>query len=404
MESCINTPINNKATSTLEVGSLIFSFDSHLDDFTLCVVKHGEVVSTIKNLPASRKALKAQASLLQNGVAVVEGSSTAHPLLWELKRLNVEVGMVNPLKVRNLRRGFFKDCKNDRIDAAASAMVVDRMREKPREPGDTELRILARHLQSLTKRLTQVKLKAWWLLYNLNTNYRKCFDDLFCKASRILLEQYTPQDLEEMSLEELEEALRSAYPRYDSEKARLVKGLLEDGLRGNVGQGGVMVLRDLLRELRDLERRIEETEKYLVRLVEERFGESLKLLQTIPGVSAEQAAVILAELGDVNRFPTVDKVVAFAGLDPKVRESGKWKGKRKLSKKGSPTLRTVLYRTAMGCRFKNPVVNAEYERMRSEGRSYKEALVSSSRKLLKVVYAVLRDRKPFYVPENLPDP
>jgi hypothetical protein len=43
--------------------------------------------------------------------------------------------MVNPLKVRNLRLGLFEDCKNDRIDAAASAMVVDRMREKSREPG-----------------------------------------------------------------------------------------------------------------------------------------------------------------------------------------------------------------------------------------------------------------------------
>ncbi|MEM3650426.1 MAG: transposase [Candidatus Jordarchaeaceae archaeon] len=137
---------------------------------------------------------------------------------------------------------------------------------------------------------------------------------------------------------------------------------------------------------------------------EERFDEDLRLLQTIPGISAEQAALILAELGDVRRFPTVDKVVAFAGLDPKVRESGKWKGKRKLSKKGSPTLRATLYRAAMGCRFKNPVVEAEYERRRSDGRSYRESLVSASRKLLKVVYAVLRDRKPFHLPENLPNP
>lgn len=390
---------------------MVFGFDSHLDDFTLCTIKHGEVASVTKNIPASRRALKEQANILlqqedglEAAVVVIEGCSTAHPLLWELKRLGMEVGMVNPLKVRNLRRGFFKDCKNDRIDAAASAMVVDRMRQKPREPGDTELRILARHIQPLTKRLTQVKLKAWWLLYNLNTNYRKCFDDMFCKTSRTLLEQYTPQDLEEMSVEELEEALRSVYPRYDSEKAQLVKELLEDGLRGNIGQGGVAVLRDLLKELKDLEGRIEETEKCLVKLVEERFGESLRLLQTIPGVGAEQAAIILAELGDVNRFPTVDQAVAFAGLDPKVRESGKWKGKRKLSKKGSPILRAALYRTAMGCRFKNPVVGAEYERMRGEGRSYREALVSSSRKLLKVIYAVLRDRKPFYTPENLPDP
>lgn len=90
---------------------------------------------------------------------------------------------------------------------------------------------------------------------------------MFCKTSRALLEKYTPQELEEMSLEELEEALRSVYPRYNSQKAQLIKELLEDGLRGNIGRGGVAVLRDLLKEPKDLEVRIEEAERHLVKLV-----------------------------------------------------------------------------------------------------------------------------------------
>lgn len=163
------------------------------------------------------------------------------------------------------------------------------------------------------------------------------------KQAALFPKKCTPQDLEEMRLEALEEVLRSIYPRYNSQKAQLIKELLEDSLRGNIGQGGVAVLRDLLKELKDLEVRIEEAERYLAKLVEEHLREDLRLFQTIPGVSVEQAALILVELGrDVSRFPTVDKVVAFAGLDPKVRGSGKWQGKRKLSKKGSPTLRAPL--------------------------------------------------------------
>ncbi|MEM3650423.1 MAG: hypothetical protein QW831_06850 [Candidatus Jordarchaeaceae archaeon] len=85
MESCKNKPINNKATSARKVGGgMVFGFDSHLDDFTLCTVECGEVVSLIKDIPASRKALGAKASLLQGGLIVVEGCSTAHPLFWEL--------------------------------------------------------------------------------------------------------------------------------------------------------------------------------------------------------------------------------------------------------------------------------------------------------------------------------
>ena len=403
MESCAFPPMRSKATPS-EGGDLpVAGFDTHLDGFTLCLMSRGEVLSTAR-APASRSALREEARRLRGCRAAAEGCPTAHPLVWELRRLGVDAGLVNPHKVRNLRKGFFKDCKNDRIDAEAVATLVDRMREKPRDPGDGELRTLARHHHSLTERLVQVKQRAWWILYQLNTNYRKCFSDVFCKTSRRLLSRHTPQELEEMPLPRLEEALREANPRYGPERARLrarlIRDLLRDGLRGNPGPGAVAVLRDLLREMESLEERISETLSLLVRLAGERRGEELSLLRTIPGVTAERAALILAELGDVGRFPTVDKVVAYAGLDPKVRESGRWRGRRKLSKRGSPALRAALYRTAMGARLSNPVIGAEYKRMRSRGKSHKEALVAASRKLLKIIYAVLRDKKPFHTPEN----
>lgn len=69
----------------------------------------------------------------------------------------------------------------------------------------------------------------------------------------------------------------------------------------------------------------------------------------VPEFGRKMIAVLRAELGDVSRFHRADQVVAYAGLDIEVKESGKWKGQAKLSKRGSGRLRRILYMTAVRC-------------------------------------------------------
>jgi len=94
--------------------------------------------------------------------------------------------------------------------------------------------------------------------------------------------------------------------------------------------------------------------------------------------------------------------VAFAGLDPSVVESGKFKAREHhISKRGSPHLRKALYQAANSCVRCNPVLRKVYLRKRKQGLSHRAAVCVAARKLVHILHAMSVNRKPFYVPEDI---
>ena len=116
-----------------------------------------------------------------------------------------------------------------------------------------------------------------------------------------------------------------------------------------------------------------------------------KLLESIPGIGETIATVLVAEIGEIENFKGSKALVAFAGIDPRVKQSGKGlKHNTRLTKRGSPYLRQALFQAAAVARQHDPQLKEYYEKKRSEGKRYKEATVATSRKLLYRVYAVLK--------------
>ncbi|MBQ3339862.1 MAG: IS110 family transposase, partial [Atopobiaceae bacterium] len=120
---------------------------------------------------------------------------------------------------------------------------------------------------------------------------------------------------------------------------------------------------------------------------------------TIPGVGTVLGAGILGEVGDVARFASAKKLLAFAGCDPSVFESGEFVGSRAhMSKRGSPYLRWYLWLAADRARMYDPALGAYYAKKRSEGKCHKVAVSAVVRKLVSIIYAVLRDGTPYACP------
>src|SRR3989442_1703495 len=116
-----------------------------------------------------------------------------------------------------------------------------------------------------------------------------------------------------------------------------------------------------------------------------------KGLQSVPEFGHKTVAVLRAELGDVTRFQRSDQVVAYAGLDLEVKESGKWKGQSKLSKRGSGRLRRILYMAAVrSIRLKDSSFGAYYHRLVARGMKGGEALMAVMRKMLIVAYRLFK--------------
>jgi transposase len=150
-----------------------------------------------------------------------------------------------------------------------------------------------------------------------------------------------------------------------------------------------VVVRTLALHLLDLRARVAELDGALADLLRS-DPTSQQLQGQVPGLGPTWTATIRAELGDVSRFSRVDQVVAYAGLEPRTHDSGRFAGQRRLSKRGPGALRHALYMATLVAVRCRPEWRAQYQRLLDRGRAKKEALTILSRKLLKVIYHLLR--------------
>jgi transposase len=122
-------------------------------------------------------------------------------------------------------------------------------------------------------------------------------------------------------------------------------------------------------------------------------------ITTIPGIGPVLGATIISEIGDFSTFTSAEKLVAFAGIDPSVMQSGNFEGTRgKMSKRGSPHLRRALWLAAQCAAMQEwSIFRAYYLKKISEGKHHYTAIGAVARKLTYTIFAVLRDNKP-YVP------
>jgi len=127
-----------------------------------------------------------------------------------------------------------------------------------------------------------------------------------------------------------------------------------------------------------------------------------QLLLSIPGVGEVTAATILGEIGDISNFNTAKQLVAYAGLDPSVYQSGSFRAKNtKISKRGTPYLRKALFQAVSAAVRKrpngpcNPVLYEYYTSKVNSGKPPKVALVATCNKLLRIIYGMLSSKTEF---------
>jgi transposase len=114
--------------------------------------------------------------------------------------------------------------------------------------------------------------------------------------------------------------------------------------------------------------------------------EARVIADMMPGVSHDQAAALLVALGD-KAFESRDQLVAFVGLDVRLRQSGNWVGKQVLSKRGNGYLRKVLFQIGWGLMMHQAEYRKLYEEMRARGKNYKTCIIALARKFLRFLFA-----------------
>ena len=216
--------------------------------------------------------------------------------------------------------------------------------------------------------------------------------DLGAPAVLHLLSRYSSaQALAQVALDELQQVLEEVSERHwGRAQAQALHDLAQHSAASTRAVSArAVVVRTLALHLLDLHARVAELDAALADLL--RSDPPSQLLQgQVPGLGPTWTATIRAELGDVSRFSRVDQVVAYAGLEPRTHDSGRFAGQRRLSKRGPGALRHALYMATLVAVRCRPEWHAQYQRLLDRGRAKKEALTILARKLLKVIYHLLR--------------
>jgi transposase len=176
------------------------------------------------------------------------------------------------------------------------------------------------------------------------------------------------------------------------------KNLTQEKLRLKSGIKSPVVQRQIKRHIRFLEEQLKDINDEIASLCtqSEELNSDTQLLVTIPGVGLATAAKFLAEVPPLHLFHSAAQLVAYAGLSPEHRQSGSSVYRRgKLSKKGNQHLRTAVYMPTLAAMRCNPIVKALTDRLKTKGKHNMTAVAAGMRKLLQLMYGVLKSGRPF---------
>jgi transposase len=228
--------------------------------------------------------------------------------------------------------------------------------------------------------------------------YDRLFSNIFTKTSIAILNQAPrPSDMLEMGEEKLYELMKkTSRNHYSPEKAREILEMAKDSVSPDfIEEALLFEVESMLKLIEDIEGQIKEVQTRILALWE--TVKDKHYLQTIPGISDLMAAIIWAEIGDIENFSHPDQIVAFAGYDPKVKESGNKKVISGPNKRGSRLLRWVLGRAVVQANLHNPVMQQYFTKKISEGKHYNTALCAAAKKLIRIIWSVEKNKRTFQI-------
>ena len=336
-----------------------------------------------------------------NSPCVFGMEATGHywyPIYSFLKAKGYTICVINPIQSDSLRKMYIRQTKNDSIDSFLIAEVIRFGQFGTTSMADENIlamRQLCRYRDSVISSRTEIKLRIGTIMEQIFPEYEKQFSSLWVSTSMGILEKYlTPENIENAPIDELFEIIKDkSHNRLTRAKAISIKEAAADTFGIKIAQDAFSFqLKQLIDRMNFLDKQIEALDCQILEYYE-KFD---CYLHTIPGIGMIAAATILAEIGDINRFKSSSALVAFADIDPTVRQSGEFSSTHNhMSKRGSPYLRHAIFLAATTCSFHNSPLNAYYKKKRDQGKHHLTATGAVARKLTSVIYAVLRDSKPY---------
>ena len=393
----------------------------------MCILSpNNEIYHRIKIYHDSIDSIKKAIGLLQKAekdfairpVVVLESTGHYHKILFHyLSDSGFEVSIINPIQFDSIKNIGIRKVKNDKFDAHKIALLYRFSFIKTTVVPDDVidcLKSLCRQYYKLGDELTTYKNRLIGIIDQVMLNFTDVFQNVYSNTALAVLDRYpSPKQILKANKQTLISLIEKTSKKglaWSTEKYELLVLKAKEFKDLSISNPGNLAI---LKVNISMVRTLQEAQKNILDAINEIIlADSLEdnpvlapiinLLCSIPGIGVLTAATILAEVGDFSAFSSPNKLVAFFGIDPSVNQSGEFTGTRnKMSKRGSRLLRRVIFTTALAnVRSKrngdktNPVLYEFYQK-KCTNKPKKVALGAVMRKLVNIIFAVMRDKKPF---------
>ena len=304
--------------------------------------------------------------------------------------------VLNPIQTSALRKSNNRNAKTDRVDtiviAKALMMCPHRLFEK-QDLDFLRLKNLCRFRQTLVKKRTINKIKLTSFVDQAFPELQYFFNGIHHKSVYALLKEApSPEQIASVHMTHLANLLKVAsHGRFKKEKAQELRVLAQRSVGSSDSSISIQITQTI-EQIELLDSQLNDVENQIA-------GITLALesvILTIPGMGPLEAGMILGEIGNIHRFSNPGKLLAFAGLDPVIRQSGKFNASRtRMSKRGSRILRYALIFSAHNVVKNNSTFKEFYDSKVSQGRGHYAALGHCAGKLVRIIFKLLTDNVVF---------
>ena len=297
--------------------------------------------------------------------------------------------VINPLHTNLYRKSLsLRQTKTDKVDARtiASMLMSDVNLKSYSDTSyhNEELKSLTRYRFDKVKQRAKLKSSVSRLVCILFPELEKLVPTLHMASVYAMLSEFPgAKQVADAHLTRLTNLLsESSKGRYGKETAIAFRNAARTSIGSNMPAKS-LELKHTIKLIRELTSDIDEIEHEIKLIMDEISSPIL----SIPGINYRMGAMIIAEIGDFNRFDSPDKILAYAGLSPSTYQSGQLDGAYShMEKRGSRYLRYALYNAAKYVCHWDPTFAEYLAKKRAEGKHYNVAISHAVKKLVRVIY------------------
>ena len=306
--------------------------------------------------------------------------------------------VLNPLRTNLYRKSLsLRKTKTDRVDARTiAAMLLSDAGLKPYTDiayHNEELKSLTRYRFDKAKERAKLKSSVSRLVCILFPELEKLVPTLHMASVYALLEEFPgAKQIAGAHLTRLKSLLENASKgRYKRDMAVSIRDAAQNSI-GSKMPAKSLELQHTIRLIRELDAEIDEIEAEIEAMMEQIHSP----ITTIPGIGCRMGAMILAEAGDLSRFDSPDKLLAYAGMSPSTYQSGQLKNcYPHMEKRGSRYLRYALFNATKYVCLWDPTFSTYLAKKRAEGKHYNVAISHAAKKLVRLIFAMEKSRQPY---------